>query len=338
MRFITLVCLLAALALSSGCHDRTASTDPNGSQPTSSGPSEEAWVGLFKKELAHTEQRFFQARYIQKQDDPFYLKEVLPRISADKPLTKDLKRQLSLRRDDFQQSWPLLTDQLERTQTIFAVTSVVSAFKATLVLAKALPAGLDVENAGLILKFRELVEKGTLINTRTQSMELAPELRNDVLNLAHQIAVRTLRLINAATNVSNPVRAQLGTLRNEIRLLNVQAAETAGQPVNVSEEPFIASPTKVWTELRAVYDEIFGTVADLEKVDGLRTQLAKAPTRAQSKLLRSQLGALAAEVAPNVSRLAELQAKEAKLLEQLLFATEKQFKLANVLTDSVAAK
>ncbi|MBI3558673.1 MAG: hypothetical protein HY074_20590 [Deltaproteobacteria bacterium] len=306
-RFFTPVCMMAALVLLAGCHDKTPPPGPVGSQPSSGAPSEDAWVGMFKKELARTEQRFYQSRYIQKQDDPFYLKEVLPRLGSEKQTSKDLKKQIAVRRDDFEQSWPLLTDQLERTQTIFAVTSVVSSFKATVVLARALPAGLDVENAGLILKFRELVEKGAIVSTRTQTMDLAPELRNDVLELAHKIGMRTLALIGGATAVSNSVRSQLHTLRNEIRLLNVRAAESAGQPVSVDEEPFIASPIKVWKELRAVYDEIFSAVAGTEKGEKLRAHLAR------------------------------LQAKEAKLLEALLFATEKQFKLANLLTDAASA-
>ena len=293
---------------------------------------------MFKKELARTEQRFFQERYIQKQDDPFYLKEVLPRLVPGKTISLDLKKQIEHRRDDFTQSWPLLTAQLDRTQTIFAVTSVVSAFKATVVLAKALPAGLDVENAALILKFRAQVEKGTIVSSSTHQMDLAPEMRNDVLNLAHQIGVRTLALIAAANDVPGSVRVQLRTLRNEIRLMNVQAAETAGSPVNVNEEPFIASPIKIWAELRTVYDEIFATLTGLEKIGALRTDLAKAPSVKAAKALRTQINALAAEFDPKQASLSELQAREAKLLEQLLFATEKQFKLANVLTDAVSSQ
>lgn len=297
--------------------------------------SEEAWVVTFKKELARTEKRFFEQRYIQKQEDPFYLREVLPKIAPDTPISVELQAQIDLRCDDYNESWPILTEQLERTQLIFAITSVLPAFQATKFLAQANSQGVDTESAAMILQFKAMVERGTVFDNHNKRLELSPATKSDVVELAGKIAVRTLALIKKA-GLSGDAQTRLERLRDEIRLLNPKAAELAGEPVSEAQVPHIEEPFRNWAELKGVYDEIFKTLTTLERVGQLKNEQAKVKAAAKpSAKLKNQLAQIEAELASNREKLAAipaLQAKETRLLQKVIFTTEKQFKQAGVFT------
>lgn len=292
-RVLAALALPACLLLVSGCH---ADRDKNGESPA----IEEFWVRQFKAELFRTEQRFFQARYIQRQDDPFYLRDVLPRLAAGRSPSKPVRQQISFRKEDFEESWPTLTAQLARTQTVFAMTAVVPAYRVGTVLAGLASSGADLDLAGSLLKLKALVEQGVVFDSGFQQLDLAPSARADVLELANRIASRALELMrNPALHVTTADRARLESLRSQIRLLNPAVAEASGQPLRSSEEPFAEDPLRAWGELKGVYDRIFA------ELDAPRSR-------------------------PDEIRV--LQAAEGKLLAKLVFATEKQFALARILT------
>lgn len=323
-RSMLIVATVGLSIIAAGCHfDGGGKDEPK-----------EAWFTAFKADLDRTEQRFFEARYIQNKEDPFYLKEVLSKIDlSGESLEDGVKKQIQLCRDDFSDSWPLLTEQLERTQLIFSVTSALPAYKATLLLMKAKPTGFDIEHTASIAQLKEMVEHGTVFNPQTDQLELAPAARTTVVELAQKIAVRTLDLIASAQNVSAKDQSKLAQYRDSIRLLNILAAEKAGQAVSSSETPFIEDPLKLWKQLKDVYDGIFGLLARFEHIDELSTKLARVSRSSrQSNTLRSALIELKGSIALNSGKLAELQAREKLLLEKLVFATEKQFKMAKTLT------
>ncbi|MBI3544041.1 MAG: hypothetical protein HY075_12285 [Deltaproteobacteria bacterium] len=327
-RFLLPISAAALVLVAAGCNGTSGGDNGGGGNKS----SEDAWVVAFKKELARTEQRFFEARYIQKQDDPFYLKEVLPKIDVSKPLGKQVRQAIQLRREDFQDSWPVLSDQLARTQFIFAATSVVPAYQAMIALAQA-GEPVDAENAGNIIKFKGLVERGTIFDAQRKTLDLAPQTRQDVAELASRIAARTIGLVTSAEGrVSGAVRAKLTLLKNEIRLLNMAAAAQAGQPVSEGSEPFVADPSKLWGDLKGVYDQIFSALNGAEKIDDLRLEMAsKALTKKDRKSLNGRIDHLiVSDVVPVFDTLPQLQAREAELLKKLQFATEKQFSIATI--------
>jgi hypothetical protein len=318
--------LLACIAVTgAGCKE---SKKGNDGEPQS---KEEQWVTQFRKELDKTEQRFFQSRYIQNQADPFYLNDVFSRLTGDKTPSKALKAQIETRREDFNDSWPLLTSQMERTQAIFGLTGVLPSYYVAVALN--LMGKPDSELMANINRFKDIVLGGTVFGTGKNEMDLAPKAKKEALDLAAKIGARALTLASGVLSSSQgPLKGKLETFRNEIRLLNPVAAENAGQKLAMEEIPYIENPIKLWDDLKKVYDEIFSTLSNIAKLDRLNEDLAGAKTRKQKQLLKREIDSLTTDIQTGIDGFKALQGREAELLKKLIFATEKQFNIAKKLT------
>lgn len=308
MKFFTSL-LAISLALSialvtTGCPEKTGDTTSN----------EEAWIRQFKSEVSKVEKRFFETNYILNVQDPFYLEEALSRLALGKPVSKVLANKIRDLKDEYSDSWPVLTQQLERTQLIFAITSVLPAVQANYVLAERTSAGFDAEVLGLVGEFRKAVEQGTVFGGKNASsrfgddvvLDLAPQTRAEVVEYANKIAARTLVLIDGAPELSGSLvraaaKTQLESKRQLICLLNPKVASTMGQALTADERLYVEEPLKLWNELKTTYDAIF---ALLTLEGGPKEQVEMV------KLLRKQ---------------------EQELVKKIHFATERQFFMAKSL-------
>ena len=302
---------LSIAVISAGCKSDKTST-------------EEAWIRQFKSQIGKVEKRFFESNYILNAQDPFYLEEVLSRLADDKTVTKVLAGKIQSLKDEYLDSWPVLTQQLERTQLIFAITAVLPAAEANLIMASSLPGGFDSEVMSLVLEFRKAVEKGTVFTPKKSSqfaenvaMDLAPQARAEVVDYANKIAARTLILIASAGTVdtgsgsgsaANPMTIKaLEEKRDLIRTLNPRVASSVGLPT--TKQPLRGAragedPLTLWKDLKITYDGIFAALNIVE--EGPLVQLGVV------KLLRTY---------------------EQELVKKLYSVTEEQFRVTKNLLD-----
>jgi hypothetical protein len=321
LRFAGSLLFTALLIFSSGCKLDNNKDDDKGRKQD---PQEEAWISQFKTELSRTEQRFFEGRYIQTKDDPFYVKDVTRQLSPDKPVTREVADQIDFRKEDFNESFPLLTEQLERTQLIFAVTAVVPAYKATLAL-NAASGQPDLEALGRFMKFKALVEGKAVFNDKTGRLEISPEVRDEAAKLAGELAERSLKSIAQAlgsTTVSLPaaLRTELKTYVEQLETLNPVASGRPGDPM------------VVWGELKGVYDRIFGALTEIAGLAKFDEKLSTTRSPKLRKRLEAQMLAENGKIKPALDLIAELQKHETRLLENLISLTEKQFRTAKLVT------
>lgn len=308
----------------------------SGCPSTSTSKTEDAWVIKFKKDLARTEKRFFESNYILNAEDPFYLDYILTRLSPEKPVSKDLAQQISNAKEDFEDSWPVLTAQLQRTQMIFGITSVIPAVEANFILTSE-GKGLDAEIIRLVADFRAAVEKGTVFAQRggewspvgsfqdLAPVELTPQARAEVLDLANKIATRTLSRLGATS-----ANKELEQKKSLIRLLNPTSSIAIGQPLVLEDMPYIEDPMTLWPALKSIYDRVFGLFDKMIELSSLKQGLAERLTPKKKRELEHKISTLQGVVGKELDAVKKLRAEEALILKKLLFATDKQFKLAKI--------
>jgi hypothetical protein len=289
-RAIGLVCFLALFAVLAGCH-----STGGGNQPPSQ-PGEEAWIRQFKNTLNRTEQRFNDQRYIQQSEDPFDLEYVISRAKPNKPFSQALRNQLEQRVDDYHDSWSVLDMQLRRTQTIFAVTSVLPAYDATLLLSKAV-GELKVESIAVIYKFKEALKNGSLFNPILGELEISPEARADLMDLARDIVKKTLVEIKTlpVANLTSDEQDRLRESAVQMAILNPVAATDAGEATN--------NPETAWNSLDRTYKTLFGKLEGAARLSS-----------------------------DDLVEIRRLQADEKQYLGKVLETTDRQFKLARKLS------
>jgi hypothetical protein len=294
LRKLALLGLALSVALTSaGCPGR------KGNKPST--PAEEAWIKHFRSEMyqVKSETRLFQEKYIRNNNDTFELrKEIIPAIQSGKELTKYQKAKIRYFAQDYELSWPMLTEQNQRGQVIFGVVAALPAAEAYEIMVKKMHLA-DPEAADMMTDLKIKLEKNVIFNPQTASYEIVPSAKPEIVELVNKFTQKMLSLLFVVSQ-NERAASELELKYQTMRLLNPQVAVKVGAVLSPEEAPYIEDPIKTWESLSKVYAELFPVLMS----DNVLSQKDKINTLLET---------------------------EKDLLGKLFFATEKQFQVTEAI-------